>query len=256
MHRLMLLTALFTLGCAAAPRTPFARAIRDDDAEAVRRFLDNGEPVEQGQERGLTPLIWAARADAVRVIGVLLDAGANPNLRDPRNHWTPLMHAVHTRSARAVARLLERGADPNAVDGDQRLVPLLMAAGDASPAIVRLLLAHGANPRYEADWGDTPLGLALSGGALTDLTDRPILGGCRTENVRAIIAADPAIHLADNAASRRAYFFAKFHGCAESIRMVEDGHAPRSATGNSSSAAPTRPDGPAPPPATASRSQP
>src|SRR5262245_39373845 len=170
MHRLMLLTALFALGCGAAPRSPFARAIFDDDSDAVREFLKNGEPVDQRETRGLTPLMWAARSDSLKAMAILIDAGADLNARDSFNHWNALMHAVHKHSAAAVKLLLERGANPNAVEHDGQLVPLLMAAGDHDPAIVRLLLQHGANPRYRGEWGETPLALALSGGTLTDLT--------------------------------------------------------------------------------------
>lgn len=246
MHRLMLLTALFALGCAPTPRTPFARAVWDDDADAVREFLRNGEPADQREARGMTPLMWAARADSVRAMAALIEAGADVNARDTANHWTVLMHAVHRRSARAVKLLLERGADPNAVEREGQLVPLLMAAGDADPVIVRLLLEHGANPRYRGEWGQTPLALALSGGALTDLTDRPLLGGCHPETVRAILDADPQIRLEDNAASRRAYFFAKFHGCVDSIDLIGDEHGPTAAARIPPDATP-RPRATAPP---------
>lgn len=244
MHRLMLLTALFALGCGPAPRTPFARAIWDDDADAVRRFLQRGEKVDQREERGLTPLMWAARTDSIRAISVLIDAGADLNARDTFNHWTPLMHAVHKRSVHAVRLLLERGADPNAVEYEGQLVPLLMAAGYDDPAIARLLLEHGANPRYKGASGETPLGLALSGGALTDLADGPLLGGCHPAAVRAILAADPTIRLEDNSASRRAYLFARLHDCVEALRMIGNEHGPeRKAAGFS---APIPQDGTAP----------
>jgi hypothetical protein len=227
MHRFMLLTALFALGCRPLPRTPFVRAVADDDAESVARFLGDGEPVDQRESRGLTPLMWAARTDSVRSMAVLIDAGADVNARDTSNRWTPLMHAVHTQSAGAVKLLLERGASPNAVEYDGQLVPLLMAAGNADAAIVRLLLQHGANARYKGEWGETPLAVAVSGGALTDLTDHPILGGCHPETVRAILEADPAIRLEDNTATRRAHFFAKFHGCVDAISLIGDDHSPK-----------------------------
>jgi hypothetical protein len=71
----------------------------------------------------------------------------------------------------------------------------------------------------------------MSGGALTDLTDRPLLGGCHPATVRAILEADPEIRLEDNSASKRAYFFAKFHGCVDSIRLTGDEHGPSSNSG-------------------------
>jgi ankyrin repeat protein len=190
-------------------------------------------------------------------MAILLDAGADLNARDTHNRWTALMHAVHKRSAGAVTLLLERGANPNAVEYEGQLVPLLMAAGDGDPvipAIVRRLLEHGANPRYRGEWGETPLALALSGGAFTDLTDRPLLGGCRPATVRAILEADPEIRLDDNSASKRAYLFARFHGCVDSIQMIGDDHGP--AAKQRTSDDPTPPGDRAPRTATAPRSQP
>jgi ankyrin repeat protein len=64
--------------------------------------------------------MMAAAAGSAPGVKALLDAGADPNARDHRNHWTPLLHAVHTRRVDAVRLLLERGADAAARDGQGR----------------------------------------------------------------------------------------------------------------------------------------
>ena len=207
-------TALIAAGCGrAAPTLPLAEAAARNDLDAVRRLVGR-HGVDERDANGLTPLMWAAREGAVAVITALLDAGANVDARDARHEWTALKHAIHTQQADAVRVLLDRGADPNSKVHPDALTPLLMAAGDRNPAIVKLLLAHGADPRHQGKAGDTPLARAVSGGPLMDL-DRPLLGGCRAETVRALLAHDPTLRLPDNVAGRLALMWARVHVVAE-----------------------------------------
>src|SRR5215467_3144400 len=77
--------------------------------------------------RGLRPLSGAARTGALNLMTALIDAGADPNLRDAGgNYWVPLMHAVHKHQSAAVRLLLDRGALP---DGPPPLsfTPLMMS---------------------------------------------------------------------------------------------------------------------------------
>jgi ankyrin repeat protein len=254
MHRLMLLTALFTIGCTPAPRSPFAKAIAADDPDAVRGFLRDGEPVDQREEHGLTPLMWAARDGSLRAMAALIDAGADVNARDTNNHWTPLLHAVHKQKPAAVALLLARGADPNAAAGG--MTALMMAADDPRPEMVKTLLDYGADPRVPGPGGATPLSQAVSGGAFTDITDRPLLGGCHPATVRAFIERDPTLRVPANAAGHSAVWWARFHGCDEVLRLIG---VPPTKTGQTAVSAlgvaheklrEKRTDAPEPPPAT------
>ena len=208
-------TALIAAGCGrAVPTRPLAEAAARNDLDAVRHLVAGHHSVDERDANGFTPLMWAARHGAVAAITALLDAGAAVEARDTRNEWTALQHAIHTQQVDAVRELLDRGADPNAKVHPEALTPLLMAASDRDPAIVKLLLAHGADPRHQGEWGDTPLARAVSGGPLMDL-DRPLLGGCRAETVRALLAQDPTLRLPDNAAGRLALMWARVHVVAE-----------------------------------------
>jgi hypothetical protein len=77
----------------------------------------------------------------------------------------------------------------------------------------------GANPRYVGERGETPLTRAVSGGALSDV-DAPILGGCRTATVRALLAADPDLRVPDSPEGHRAIWWARFHDCEEVLKLV------------------------------------
>jgi len=224
MHRFMLFVGMGTAllaanACSARASRPLAAAASRNDAGAVRRLVAEGMAVDEPDEHGWTALMWAARAAALDAMTALLDAGASANARDTGHRWTPLLQAIHTQRPTAVRLLLERSADPNAASPGG-VTPLLMAADDPDPTTVQLLLAHGANPRHEGPGGVTPLTQAVSGGALTDLTDRPLLGGCHPATVRALLAHDPSLTIPETFAGRQALWWARVHDCAEVLKLV------------------------------------
>jgi len=224
MHRFMLLVGmgyavLAAAACGAKPTRPIGAAAVANAADRVRELLAEGHPADETDEYGVTPLMWAARHNAVHAMAVLLDAGADVNARDTDNRWTPLLHAIHRQRADAVALLLERGADPNMAT-PSGVTPLMMAADDARPAMVKVLLEYGADPRVAGPGGATAFTQAVSGGALSDVTDRPLLGGCHPETVRAFLAHDPGLRIPSNFAGRHAIWWAQFHGCEDVLRMV------------------------------------
>jgi ankyrin repeat protein len=227
MHRrFMLLVGMGTAllaghACRATPGSPLTAAAARNDADAIRRRIADGDRADDGAG-GWTALVWAAREDGVDALAALLDAGADVNRRDAtRVAWTPLQHAIHRQRIAAVRLLLERGADPNANAGPGTLTPLLMAAGDRDPTIVSLLLAHGGDPHIAGEYGDTPFARAVSGGAFTDPTDRPLFGGCHPATVRVLLEHDPALRLPDNFAGRQALWWARFHGCDEVLALID-----------------------------------
>jgi ankyrin repeat protein len=221
MRRFMLLigmgtAALAANACGSAPALPLALVAARNAAATVRQLLARGHAPDES-DGGLTALMWAARAGALDAMAALIDGGANLDARDTRNGWTPLLHAVHKQQAGAVQLLLERGADPNA--RTEALTPLLMAAADPDPELVTLLLRHGADPRARGYGGATALSQAVSGGALSDI-ERPLLGGCRTQTVRALLAHDPTLEIPETIAGHHSLWWARFHGCQEVLDMV------------------------------------
>jgi ankyrin repeat protein len=274
MHRFMLFLGLGTAlmagaACTGPAPTALGAAAAANDTDTLRRLIAEGHAPDEADENGVTPLMWAARAGALDAIAALIDAGADVNARDTSNRWTPLLHAIHTHAAPAVALLLDRGADAN-LPTPGGLTPLLMAADDPEPAMVASLLAHSADVRAQGPGGATALTQAVSGGALTDLTDRPLLGGCHPETVKALLAHDPSLTLPDSFAGRQALWWARFNDCDAVLTLVggiHTGAGPNTAQGSRTSrqpehvmrsqpAATTTPrDGPQGTPATAARFQ-
>jgi ankyrin repeat protein len=220
MIRIIVPAALAAISLACESRivsSPLGAAAAGNRTDEVRQRLASGEQPDQLGPDGTTPLIDAARTNALAAMEVLLDAGADPNRPDARSRgWTALMHAVNTRHADAVRLLLNRGADPNipsvliprdaAPEHPHGGLPLLMAATDSDPTFVSLLLAHGARPRADGHDGAVVLTAAVSG-QLFDETDAPpvvlaLTGlqiatsrGCHRENVQALLAHDPGLRL-------------------------------------------------------------
>lgn len=125
--------------------TPLIRAARAADLGAIRLLLAHGALVDLPQDRGMTALMIAAGLDRrsidtrgkftredelVEAARMLLDAGADPNLRDERGR-TALHGAASQGMNEMVKLLVARGADPRAADGAGR-TPLDYALGTGS----------------------------------------------------------------------------------------------------------------------------
>jgi ankyrin repeat protein len=82
---------------------PAAAAGVDDDAPVGRQEMSGG---------GLTALTFAARANSLETVKVLLAAGVDINQASAYG-WTPLLVATQNRFYQLGSYLLEHGADPN-----------------------------------------------------------------------------------------------------------------------------------------------
>jgi len=99
--------------------------------------------------------------DHVRLIETLLRFGANPNppRRDEEDPGPPLCTVVRSGNIRIVRMLIEAGADVNAAD--RWRTPLTCAAEKGFDQIVELLLDAGADPSVRDPKGCTPIELVV-----------------------------------------------------------------------------------------------
>jgi len=77
--------------------TPLVFAVRANDQESVRILLAAGADVNQVTNYGWSPLLVATQNRYYQLASFLLDRGANPNLAN-KGAWTPLYIAVDNRN--------------------------------------------------------------------------------------------------------------------------------------------------------------
>ena len=159
-----------------SPPNPLFRAVKRGDVEIVTILADLcPEHLDTVHEQAFrlheTPLSLAVKAQAVEMVRVLLEAGADPNtitLNAFRLYETPLSLAVKAQAVEMVRVLLEAGADPNTITLNAfRLheTPLSLAVKAQAVEMVRVLLEAGADPNTITQNAfrlyETPLSLAV-----------------------------------------------------------------------------------------------
>ena len=157
----------FCLLLLAAPAT--AQNYRSELLDAARlgdyhrvNYAASVVAVDTRDSEGRTALLLASMEGHARIVALLLEKGANPNVADAEGK-SALRHALHEHPEVAKA-LLEGGADANERDGDgNRLLMNAVIGGDA--ATVRLLLDGGADPSIRNNEGLSPLTIAEEVGA-------------------------------------------------------------------------------------------
>ncbi|MBZ5624572.1 MAG: ankyrin repeat domain-containing protein [Acidobacteriia bacterium] len=132
-------------------------AVRAKHSDIVAMLLEHGaDPNLRGQD-GTTPLL--AAGGSLSIIQALVTAGADVNARHDSGETALYIAAFNSE---AVEYLLECGADVNAQSHATGRTPLMRAAISGNAEAVRLLLRHGADPTLRAPGtGVTSGGTAL-----------------------------------------------------------------------------------------------
>jgi ankyrin repeat protein len=146
------------------------------ELDAVRALLEAGaDPNARRGKLDAPALHLAVTADDPELLECLLAAGADPNGVAVDRGWRHAALHIAT-SARVVRMLLEAGADPNLEDGGHPIAHHLAAPSSAEERRKRiaLLLEHGSVVDRHPDW--CGLGLAVSTGDPL-LVDLPLRAG-------------------------------------------------------------------------------
>lgn len=93
------------------------QAARDGDVKRVEALLEAGVPVDAKTEYDCTALYFAANSNHADVVRLLLEKGADVNVRDNSYGFTAVGMAAWLGHAEAVAALIDGGADVGDVTG-------------------------------------------------------------------------------------------------------------------------------------------
>ncbi len=98
---------------------PAFQACEGGDKQAVRQYLADGGKVDLRNERGETLTACASFNSWPKIVGLLLEAGADPNARDAAQR-SPLHQAALSSSLDSAKLLLAAGADVHYRDAEGR----------------------------------------------------------------------------------------------------------------------------------------
>uniref|UniRef100_A0A3P8X327 Cyclin-dependent kinase inhibitor 2C (p18, inhibits CDK4) n=1 Tax=Cynoglossus semilaevis TaxID=244447 RepID=A0A3P8X327_CYNSE len=130
--------------------------------DKVLFLLQSGADVSGINKYGRTAL-QVVKLSCPDLVKVLLNKGANPDLRDPVLGLTVTHDAAREGFDDTVSVLLQHGANPNLLD-DRGNLPLHLAAKEGNLEVVRLLLGFTENPSATNAQGRTARQLAQDHG--------------------------------------------------------------------------------------------
>ncbi|MFC1523036.1 ankyrin repeat domain-containing protein [Elusimicrobiota bacterium] len=140
-----------------APETKSALllAITNDNADSADILIDAGANVNIRDGRGRTPLSYAAAKNSISTVRKLIIKGADMNTQDERGR-TPLSYAADMCSVDAARKLIVNGAKINARDEEGKTA-LITAAMAPCGTIIEMLIAKRAHLNVRDNWGKTAL---------------------------------------------------------------------------------------------------
>ena len=97
------------------PNEALERAIKADDAAAVRKALVSGADANARGTHDVTPLLYAVGIGSRNAAKALIEEGANPNLKDSDGDCAvSLAVQAYARDPQLLLMVMDAGGDPNA----------------------------------------------------------------------------------------------------------------------------------------------
>ena|SRR5215467_7202711 len=177
----MVLALLFPLAAIAQSQKDdqnddFFAAVRKGDTAAVKTFLDKGVDVNAKTRYGATALSYACDRENVEMVKLLIERGADVNVKDTFYGEAPIGWALSKKNAAIVKLLLDKGAagveralSTGIQDGDIELVKVALAKGGLKPETLNSALRRATNGKNQ-DIVDL---LKKSGAVVVEVTVEP-----------------------------------------------------------------------------------
>lgn len=142
------------------PREALTQSIRTLDVGSAREALARGAPIDgaPGDTKHWRPLVLAIDRGSLELVTLLLEQGADPNVRS-RDGEAALVVAIRGGKRAVVRALLSRRAQPS-VRAKSGYSALMVAAQAGDEGIVRDLLRAGADASFVLDGGTSAASVA------------------------------------------------------------------------------------------------
>lgn len=130
-------------------------AVRNVDIRASELLMEAGADCNRTMPGCPLPIIVAVSWQSEELVRMLIDGGADVNLRSHNRRIYPIHVAASERSISILDMLIEAGADISQVDEDNN-TPLHLSTGNDIEITKRLIRA-GARMDIEGKYGRTPM---------------------------------------------------------------------------------------------------
>lgn len=141
------------------------QAVKSQNLVKVKQLLNrSGQPLDEADEQGFTPLIWASREGFTKVVELLIQKGANPNHLDQWMKANAGHKAAFWGRTETMKLLLQGGLKVNARGGYNGYTPLHDAIARRHLETAKVLLSAGARKDIKGHDGKTAVDLGMTSG--------------------------------------------------------------------------------------------
>lgn len=186
--------AVLAMGAMAQEPEKFYSAIRENNLTQLKMLLDQKGSANVADNRGITPLMYAAEIGSVDAMRLLIERGAEVNAQNAFGSTVLMWSAADPAKVRL---LLDHGAEVNTAAKSGRTALIVAAFTNPSAEVVRLLLAKGAKVDVQDARHVTPLNAATFGND-TETVRILLEAGADFETADTFIGLTPLMNAAGN----------------------------------------------------------